>query len=223
MKMASCMHSWCLVLVCGLASVFLDTATNASAPKHVEIYKSLFDMKRREQIETAERVWNIDDYAKRYKAVAFVIDTIFPILEESLKTIGELHYEPGSSPFPEEENSREVLGKVYENVIFFGDFLLRMPDITKKIFKKHKEWIPVLKESVQFCNQSTDVYTSLHTRQLHLMSQEIGLIPPEDDFINPFREDARTKTQENSSVQKNKGKKENKKKGPKFRKFKNEL
>ncbi len=30
-------------------------------------------------------------------------------------------------------------------------------------------------------------------------------------------------TQENSSVQKNKGKKENKKKGPKFRKFKNEL
>ncbi len=43
------------------------------------IDKSLFDMKRREQIETAERVWNIDDYAKRYKAVAFVIDTIFPV------------------------------------------------------------------------------------------------------------------------------------------------
>ena len=36
-------------------------------------------MKRREQIETAERVWNIDDYAKRYKAVAFVVDTIFPV------------------------------------------------------------------------------------------------------------------------------------------------
>ena len=26
-----------------------------------------------------------------------------------------------------------MLGKVYENVIFFGDFLLRMPDITKKV------------------------------------------------------------------------------------------
>ncbi len=70
------------------------------------------------------------------------------ILDESLKTIGEIHFEPGSSPFPEEENLREskhikisnlnnfflaVLGKVYENVIFFGDFLLRMPDITKKV------------------------------------------------------------------------------------------
>ena len=26
-----------------------------------------------------------------------------------------------------------VLGKVYENVVFFGDFVLRMPDMTKKV------------------------------------------------------------------------------------------
>ncbi len=32
---------------------------------------------------------------------------LLQILDESLKTIGELHFEPGSSPFPEEENLRE--------------------------------------------------------------------------------------------------------------------
>ncbi len=37
MKMASRMNAWCMVLACGLASVFLETATDASAPKHVEI------------------------------------------------------------------------------------------------------------------------------------------------------------------------------------------
>ena len=26
-----------------------------------------------------------------------------------------------------------VLGRIYENVLFFGDVLLRMPDITKKV------------------------------------------------------------------------------------------
>lgn len=34
-----------------------------------------------------------------------------------------------------------VLGKVYENVVFFGDFVLRMPDMTKKVnmyYYKHK-------------------------------------------------------------------------------------
>ncbi len=39
--------------------------------------------------------------------IAFGLKCFMQILEESLKTIGELHYEPGSSPFPEEENSRE--------------------------------------------------------------------------------------------------------------------
>lgn len=27
-----------------------------------------------------------------------------------------------------------VLGKIYENVLFFGDVLLRMPDMTKKVW-----------------------------------------------------------------------------------------
>ncbi len=99
------------------------------------IDKSLFDIKRREQIETAERVWNIDDYSKRYKSVAFVVNAIVPvrewvvmvldqpvliycysqILEESLSTIKQAEYIPGSSPFPEEESFRD--GKNYNIVI----------------------------------------------------------------------------------------------------------
>ncbi len=35
-----------------------------------------------------------------------------------------------------------------------------------------------------------DIYRDSYPMQ---MSQEIGLIPPEEDFINPFRKDARTK------------------------------
>ena len=41
--------------------------------------KRLFSLKRKEQIETAEKVWGIDDYAKQYKTIAFVLETIFPV------------------------------------------------------------------------------------------------------------------------------------------------
>lgn len=41
--------------------------------------KSLFNVKRREQIETAEKVWNVDDYAKQYKAITFVVEKVFPV------------------------------------------------------------------------------------------------------------------------------------------------
>ena len=90
---------------------------------------------------------------------------------------------------------RSVLGKVYENVVFFGDFVLRMPDITRKVtsfltelyywthssvfltqvLKSHREWLPVLKEAVQFCNQSSEIYTGPHARQLHLVCAAVGI------------------------------------------------
>ena len=41
--------------------------------------KHLFSLKRKEQIETAEKVWGIDDYAKQYKTISFVLETIFPV------------------------------------------------------------------------------------------------------------------------------------------------
>ena len=47
--------------------------------------KSLFSVKRREQIETAEKVWNVDDYAKQYQAITFVVDTVFPVSRKGLQ------------------------------------------------------------------------------------------------------------------------------------------
>ena len=78
------------------------------------------------------------------------------MLEEAKTKITKSKYTP-DLPFPEEQGMQEgkrrlllsyvvmrninesclqissVLGNVYENVIFFGDFLLRMPDMIKKV------------------------------------------------------------------------------------------
>lgn len=43
------------------------------------IDKKLFALKRKEQIQTAEQVWNIRDYAKQYKTIQFLMETLFPV------------------------------------------------------------------------------------------------------------------------------------------------
>ena len=43
--------------------------------------KSLFSLKRKEHIETAEKVWEIDDYAKQFKTITFLMDAIFPVCQ----------------------------------------------------------------------------------------------------------------------------------------------
>lgn len=39
----------------------------------------LFALKRKEQIQTADQIWNVNDYAKQYKTVQFLMETIFPV------------------------------------------------------------------------------------------------------------------------------------------------
>ncbi len=39
--------------------------------------------------------------------------------------------------------------------MFFGDMLLRLPDITSRILARHKEWDLLIKWSVGFCNESS--------------------------------------------------------------------
>ena len=74
-------------------------------------------------------------------------------LQELEKALGKMEtagYSPGS-PFPEDRALQEgyldsqvvyecvcvcvcaEVGKIYENVLMFGDFLLRMPEMTKKV------------------------------------------------------------------------------------------
>ena len=39
----------------------------------------LLRLKRREQIETAEKVLSVQDYSQQYKTVTLLLDTLFPV------------------------------------------------------------------------------------------------------------------------------------------------
>jgi len=41
--------------------------------------KKLFELKRREQVKTAEQVWAVTDYEKQYKTIKLIEEAIFPV------------------------------------------------------------------------------------------------------------------------------------------------
>ncbi|XP_019863415.1 PREDICTED: coiled-coil domain-containing protein 134-like [Amphimedon queenslandica] len=184
-----------------------------------QAYKSLFAAKRREHIETAEKILHLNDYAKQYKMVEILGETIFPAMKDSKEKLEKANYIPQSSPFPTDKNMQEALGVVLESIPFFGDVLLRLPDITKDVYKRHKkDWVPLFKWGMEFCQNSTFLFTGHHSTQLYLMSQEIGLIPEDPEYENPFR-----KSSEDPDIKiKLKTKSKKFKKGPKLR-TRNEL
>ena len=89
----------CILQVNNIINTFINlsyyTCTPVYCRPYISMYlnlflmftedKSLFSVKRREQIETAEKVWNVDDYAKQYQAITFVVDTVFPVSRKGLQ------------------------------------------------------------------------------------------------------------------------------------------
>ncbi|CAI8041653.1 Coiled-coil domain-containing protein 134 [Geodia barretti] len=151
----------------------------------LQLYLHLLRLKRKEQVESAEKVLSLQDFGKQYKTIGVLLETLFHEVEESLGKIEKSRYSPGM-PFPESRELQEEVGKVYENVLMFGDFLLRMPEVTKKVYVAHKEWTGVFRWAVKFCLQSTDIFTGPYATHLHLMMQELGMGPKDPNYANPF-------------------------------------
>lgn len=175
-----------LSLVASLCALANADGKDRDSEKQLEIYKNLLLLKRKEHVQTVDTVSKVEDFAKQFKSISFAFETIFPVLEESLTKLEEQGFTP-DSPFPTDEALQDVLGKVYENVLFFGDFLLRMPDMSKKVFASNRNWKAVLEKAIKFCEDSKELFVGRHGFQLNLMAQEIGLKPKDDDYINPYK------------------------------------
>lgn len=139
------MYMWVLLSISLGAILVLECSGNGSADSHFEMCilniehiqrailfcsltvltdKKLFALKRKEQIQTAEQIWSVQDYARQYKTIKFLVETIFPVrssstlvysfmhfdqvLQQSLLGVAKMDYKP-DDPFPDEEEKREGL------------------------------------------------------------------------------------------------------------------
>lgn len=184
------------------------------------VYRAIFKQKRAEQTFAAESILKLGDYTKQYKMVEIVLDKLFKVLQDARVKVTASGYIPGQA-FPTEKSELEDLGNVLENTALFGDILLRLPDITYKVYSKSKEWELLARWSVSFCNE-TQIYDETDSKLLYLMAQELRLVPRDPNFVNPYRNVAQKEDLKNEkgkheeTSKKNKKKKDKKKRGPRL-------
>lgn len=193
-------------------------------PSPRDIYHKLFRHKRAVQLEAVRSVSSLDKYEKQYKMVRLLLEQIFKVMAESKVKLTEAGYLPGD-PFPDDETVRELFAHIVENTVFFGDLLLRLPDMTHDLLKRNQEWRVIIHWSIGFANE-TGIYEKTDTKLLHLMAQELDIIERDPDYINPYKEETkldkmkaemeRMVHERETTTKTKKKKKEKRKRGPRM-------
>lgn len=87
--------------------------------------------------------------------------------------------------FPEDEATRDALSQVLENTAFFGEIVMRLPDIAHAALNMNKASALTFNWALGFSN-STGLYDETTTKLINLVAQELGLVEKDPNFHNPY-------------------------------------
>nr|XP_046270421.1 meiosis inhibitor protein 1-like isoform X4 [Scatophagus argus] len=177
-------------VVLALAAAALSSAdSDTHRPRHdsnLEIYKRLFETKRKDQLNALKNLVELNDINQQYKIIDIMLKGLFKVLEDSRQILVAANMQP-DDPFPMDDKIKEAYSHVVENTAFFGDVALRFPRIVHHYYDRNSDWGGLLRWGLNFCNQ-TGVFTGgAHQHVLTLMSQELGITEKSPDFTNPYR------------------------------------
>ncbi|XP_029583882.1 coiled-coil domain-containing protein 134 isoform X3 [Salmo trutta] len=179
------MLSVCTVLLV-VAAAALSSADSDRHDSNLEIYKRLFETKRKDQLNALKNLVELNDINQQYKIIDIMLKGLFKVLEDSKAVLIAANMQ-ADDPFPMDDKIKEAYSHVVENTAFFGDVALRFPRIVHHYYDRNPDWGGLLRWGLRFCNL-TGVFTGgAHQHVLSLMSQELGIIEKSPDFTNPYR------------------------------------
>ncbi|XP_075430134.1 coiled-coil domain-containing protein 134 isoform X2 [Ascaphus truei] len=152
----------------------------------LEIYKKLFEVKRKDQINALNNLIELNDVNQQYKIIDIMLKGLFKVLEDSRAILMAAGVQP-DGPFPEDEKIKDAYSHTVENSAFFGDVVLRFPKIVHHYFDRNSNWNNLIRWGIGFCNLSRIFEDGLHSQLLGLMSQELGISEKSPDYRNPFK------------------------------------
>ncbi|XP_053577288.1 coiled-coil domain-containing protein 134 [Bombina bombina] len=179
---------WSFVL-----AILLPLGIASDSNKHkkdtaFEIYKKLFEVKRKDQINALNNLIELNDVNQQYKIIDIMLKGLFKVLEDSRAVLIAAGVRPDGS-FPEDEKIKDAYSHTVENSAFFGDVVLRFPKIVHHYFDRNSNWNNLIRWGIGFCNLSRIFDDGPHSQLLGLMSQELGISEKSPDYRNPFKTD----------------------------------
>ncbi|EGD76778.1 hypothetical protein PTSG_08129 [Salpingoeca rosetta] len=162
--------------------------TDMPDDKLVQSYRRHFAIKRTEQVKAADSIFEKPQYERRFDLVKPLLDELFRTLRASQRALEDVDV-AALRPVPvDQPEVLDALLKVWENMAFFGDLILRMPDQVHTLIDNHNVRLGLVRWGVDLCLESP-VYEDTHRQQLRLVLQETGLAEEKDpSYINPFSE-----------------------------------
>ncbi|XP_077025129.1 coiled-coil domain-containing protein 134 isoform X2 [Tamandua tetradactyla] len=151
----------------------------------LEIYKKMFEVKRREQLLALKNLAQLNDVHQQYKILDVMLKGLFKVLEDSRTVLIAADVLP-DGPVPQDEKLKDAFSHVVENTAFFGDVVLRFPRIVHHYFDQNSNWNLLIRWGISFCNQTGVFDQGPHSPILSLMAQELGISEKDSDFQNPF-------------------------------------
>ncbi|GFS47273.1 coiled-coil domain-containing protein 134 [Trichonephila inaurata madagascariensis] len=230
MVFCSFANFYIFILLGIIYEVFCDSQTQTATPEfdpvgkpeklkmtRENLFKAAFLEARLHQKDAIKSVLRFENYEKQYKITGKALEKIFEVVSAGKVIVENSDYIPGSD-LPSNETVAAALSQIVDNTAMFGDFQLKLPDVTDRIMKNHPEWLVLMKWAIGFSN-STGIYDPKTTEMIDLLCQEMNLIERKSNFINPYRkyDEKITTPSSNNNVQP-KQKKMNIKKGPRMSK-----
>uniref|UniRef100_A0A4W6DN89 Coiled-coil domain containing 134 n=1 Tax=Lates calcarifer TaxID=8187 RepID=A0A4W6DN89_LATCA len=154
------MQSVCAVFVALAAASLSSADPDMHRPRHdsnLEIYKRLFETKRKDQLNALKNLVELNDINQQYKIIDIMLKGLFKVLEDSRQILVAANMQP-DDPFPMDDKIKEAYSHVVENTAFFGDVALRFPRIVHHYYDRNADWGGLLRWGLNFCNQ-TGVFT----------------------------------------------------------------
>ncbi|CAL1269725.1 unnamed protein product [Larinioides sclopetarius] len=163
------------------------------------LFKAAFLETRLHQKDAIKSVIRFENYEKQYKITSKALEKIFEVVQAGKIIVENSDYIPGSD-LPSNETVAAALEQIVDNTAMFGDFQLKLPDITDRIMKNHPEWLVLIKWAIGFSN-STGIFDPKTTEMIDLLCQEMNLIERRENFINPYRKYEEQVPKQRSSFQ----------------------
>ncbi|XP_043346716.1 coiled-coil domain-containing protein 134 isoform X2 [Dermochelys coriacea] len=154
----------------------------------LEIYKKLFEVKRKDQMNALKNLIELNDVNQQYKIIDIMLKGLFKVLEDSRAVLIAADVPP-DGPFPQDEKLKDAYSHVVENTAFFGDVVLRFPKIVHHYFDRNSNWNNLVRWGISFSNQTGVFDQGPHSQVLGLMAQELGISEKSPDYRNPFKTD----------------------------------
>uniref|UniRef100_A0A3B3YWA7 Uncharacterized protein n=1 Tax=Poecilia mexicana TaxID=48701 RepID=A0A3B3YWA7_9TELE len=149
-----------VILALAVAVALGSADPDTQRPRHdsnLEIYKRLFETKRKDQLNALKNLVELNDINQQYKIIDIMLKGLFKVLEDSRQILVAANMQP-DDPFPLDDKIKEAYSHVVENTAFFGDVALRFPRIVHHYYDRNADWGGLLRWGLNFCNQ-TGVFT----------------------------------------------------------------